>query len=158
MAEPITVFALFKRREDVEAALGALADAGFEPEAMGMLGPGQEEDENYGSKLAAGVGGATAAGAVAGGVIGAMAAGLIPGLGIVIATGSLIPVVVGVMTGASTGLVAGGLLAMAGSSERALYYEQQVKAGNYLLVVQSHRPEDAVGILEQSGAFEAAPV
>ncbi len=158
MAEPTNVFALFKRREDAEGALGALTNAGFDPEAMGILGPGQEEDQKYGSKLAAGVGGATAAGAVAGGVIGAMAAGLIPGLGIVIATGSLIPVLVGVMTGGSAGLVAGGLLAMAGSSERALYYEQQVKAGNYLLVVQSDRPQDAAGILEQSGAFEAAPV
>lgn len=158
MADDTTVFALYKTREAAENALRALVAGGFAAEQVGMLGPGDESDKPYTRNLATGVGAAAGTGALAGGVIGAMAAGLIPGFGIVIATGTLLPVIVGVMTGASTGLVAGALVSMAASSEQALYYEQQVRAGSYLVAVTSDRPLKAREILEAQGGFEAAPV
>ncbi len=158
MGDQTTVFALFKTREGAEQGLQALSDGGFSDEQIGMLGPGDERDKPYERNLAAGVGAAAGAGALAGGAIGAMAGGLIPGLGLVIATGSLLPVIVGVMTGGSTGLVAGTLVSMAGSSEKALYYEQQVRSGNYLVAVTSDRPIKSREILDAAGGFEAAPV
>lgn len=158
MAAATTVFGLFKTRAEAEAAVRALEERGFGADQVGMLGPGDEHDEKYGRNLAASIGGGTAAGAVAGGVLLGLGAGVIPGAGLVIAGGTLLPILVGVVTGASAGGVAGGLLGLAGSSDRALFYDQQVQAGSYLVSVTGGDPVLAEDVLTSQGAFDAAPI
>lgn len=154
----MSVLALFTTREEAENAVRALEERGFTSEHVGLIGPGDEKDEHLASKLVSRLAEGGTAGIVAGGVLGAMVAGLIPGLGLVVAAGSLIPLVVGVATGGASGLVAAGLLTMAGSPDRALYYEQEVKSGHYLVSVRTDHPEEAREILDAHGAFEAAVV
>ena len=148
-----TVLALFKTREEAERAVRALVDAGFLKDQIGMLGPGHEERHPYEKSLAAGVGGGTAVGAVAGGLLTAAAVGLVPGIGPVLAAGSLVPVIMGTATTAATGGVVGALVALAGNDDEALYYQQQVEAGNWLVTVRTDDRARAVEVLKDAGGF-----
>jgi hypothetical protein len=62
------------------------------------------------------------------------------------------------VAGAATGLVAGLLVSMAGSGDTALFYEQEVESGRYLVSVGGPRLEEARSILLAAGAMEAEPV
>ena len=57
-----------------------------------------------------------------------------------------------------TGGVAGGLFSLAAAGDRALYYEQEVEAGRFLVSVVGARLELAHEILADAGALETAPV
>jgi hypothetical protein len=62
------------------------------------------------------------------------------------------------VAGAATGMVAGLLVSMAASGDTALFYEQEVESGRYLVSVAGPRLEEARAIMLESGAMEAAPV
>ena len=47
---------------------------------------------------------------------------------------------------------------MAASGDKALFYEQEVESGRFLVSVGGPRLEEAVDILRAAGAMEAAPV
>lgn len=152
-----TVFALFKTHEAAEQGVRALLDAGFSADQMGLVGPGDEEPHPYGKSIVGGVVGGTVAGGVAGGVLTAVAVGLVPGIGPVLAAGTLLPILAGTTTTAATGGVAGALIALAGSTDEALYYEQQVESGNWLVSVSTDDRARAVEILDASGGFGTPP-
>lgn len=154
---PDTVFALFKNQEEAERGVRALLDAGYSPDQVGMVGPGSEERRPYGKAVVGGVLGGAAVGGVAGGVLTAAAVGLIPGIGPVLAAGTLLPVLAGTTTTAATGGVAGALISLAGSSDEALYYEQQVEAGNWLVSVTTEDRTRTVEILDANGGFGTPP-
>jgi hypothetical protein len=60
--------------------------------------------------------------------------------------------------GAITGLVAGMLVSMAASGDRALFYEQEVESGRISITVAGPHLERAREILRATEAMEAAPV
>lgn len=148
-----TVFGLFKTREDAEAAIARLAEAGSAGEQIGLMGPGSADHKPYAKSLGAGVAGGTAVGAIAGGLIGAAAVGLIPGIGPVLAAGTLLPVLSAAVTTGATGGVAGALVALATNDDEALYYQQQVEAGSWLVMVATEDASEAAAILAEQGAF-----
>lgn len=151
------VLALFKNREEAEAAVKALLDAGYSRDAVGVLGPGEEERHPYAKSLLGGIVGGTAVGGVVGGVLTAVAVGLIPGVGPLLAAGTLVPVFAGTATTAATGGLAGALVALAGSSDEALYYEQQVESGSWLVSVATGDRAATADLLEANGAFGLPP-
>jgi uncharacterized membrane protein len=81
-----------------------------------------------------------------------------PGIGPIVTAGVWLPPLVGVATGASTGSAAGGLIAMAGIGDHALYYRQQVQSGHFLVNMTMSRREEVQTILKQAGALEVAEV
>jgi uncharacterized membrane protein len=56
--------------------------------------------------------------------------------------------------GAATGGIAGGLIDAGIPEDRGQYYENEVRSGRFLVMVQSgeDRIEDAAGILRKTGA------
>ena len=151
---PETVVGLFRTRSEAEHAVRELELAGFESREIGVVWPGEAPDGHYGTTVVAGLG----AGTVVGGVLGALAAGLLPGIGPVLAGGGLVAVLGGAVAGATTGGLAGTLLSMAASGDRALYYEQEVQAGRFLITVTTDRPDEAHAVLRDAGALEASPI
>jgi len=93
-------------------------------------------------------------GGVVGGLAGAGAAALfIPGLGLAIAGGLL----AATLGGAAIGGIAGGFLGafthIGVPEHTARYYEQEVKAGNTVVVVKAgNRQPEALSLLRQYGA------
>jgi hypothetical protein len=47
---------------------------------------------------------------------------------------------------------------MSASGDRALYYEQEVESGRYLVTVRGSGLEEARRIMRASGAMESAPI
>jgi len=155
---------VFKEPRDVRDALGALKQAGFEQEEIGLAvlqapdvaGADIPEadlhrirvDESTGI-LAGGI-----LGGVAGWLIGA-AAVAVPGLGALIAAGAL----VGAVGGAGIGAAAGGLIGLLVdhgiSREEADYYHEQVRLGATLVTVRnSSRADEAQAIMQRHGAHD----
>jgi hypothetical protein len=153
---PNTVLALFATLPEAEAAVHNLERAGFTPEEIGLLWPGEAPASELGHKLAGGVGGGAAAGGVTGGVIAAIAAGAVPGIGPVLAAGVFVSVIAGAATAGTVGGLIGALVSMAISDEHAHFYEQEVQAGRFLVAVTSDRSSEALGVLRLAGALEAA--
>lgn len=151
------VLALFKDRATAEAAVGALVDAGYPKEDIGMVGPDNAEPEGVAGRLAVGAAGGTLAGGVLGGALAAAAVGLIPGVGPLLAAGTLLPLLAGTATAAASGGVAGALIAMAGHTDEALYYQQQVEAGNWLVTVVTTDRTATTELLLGQGGFGIPP-
>src|SRR5438270_836943 len=143
---PDTVVGLFRNRPEAEAALGKLKEAGFGSDQVSMSTPAVRRRGRYGLKVAVGI----AVGTLLGALAGAIATGMVPGVH---------PLVYGnVVATAATGGLAGGLLSMSASGDRALYYEQEVESGRYLVSVAGPRLEVARDVLQAAGAMEAEPV
>lgn len=98
MLEVQTITRTYETFEDARNVAVRLAEAGIQPERIGLLGQQAGGDDN--TAAAAGVGGA--AGAATGLVIG-LGALTVPGVGPIIATGWF-------LSGAVTGALAGGVL------------------------------------------------
>src|SRR5690554_5074615 len=94
-------------------------------------------------------------GGALGGVAGLLAgvgALAIPGIGPIIAAGPL----AGVLSGAVTGGVAGGLIDLGIPEERGRHYEENLKQGGVLAVIEtsSDKVDDASEILRENGASD----
>ena len=75
----------------------------------------------------------------------------IPGIGPIIAAGPL----AATLSGAVAGGVAGGLIDLGIPEDRGRYYEEEVKRGKILAVIESdddNKLEDAVDVLREYGA------
>ena len=151
---PDTVVGLFRSRSQAEVALGKLKDLGFAQDQIAISTPATGRRGHYGTKVVAGI----LAGTVLGALLGAVASGMVPGVrplfgGAMLATFTLIAV-----AGATTGGIAGALFSMAAAGDRALYYEQEVEAGRFLVSVSGPRLEEALEVMHGMGALETAPV
>jgi len=149
---PDTVVGLFRTRSEASAGLGKLKEAGFGPDQVSVSTPSFRRRGRYGFKVAAGI----VSGTLLGGVVGAIVTGIVPGVhplisGNMVATFALV-------AGAATGGLAGGLLSMSASGDRALFYEQEVESGRFLITVAGPRLEVARDVLKAAGAMEAEPV
>jgi hypothetical protein len=152
---PDTVAGLFRSRSEAESALRKLEEAGFEPGQVSVATPRVSRQGHYGRKVVAG----SAAGTLLGALAGAVATGMVPGVQSPLVPGNLLATFLfAAAAGAATGGVAGALLSMAATGDRALFYEQEVQSGRILVSVAEPGLEQARDILLAAGAMEAAPV
>ena len=150
-----SVIGTYGDRSEAERALDALKNGGFNDREISLVAKGEYSEgdgENAGEESMGMSSGAITGGAI-GGVAGLLAgAGLlaIPGIGPLVAMGPL----AATLGGAAAGGIAGGLIDAGIPEDRGQYYENEVRSGRFLVMVQSgeDRIEDAAGILRKTGA------
>lgn len=165
---------VFKSSEDTEALLRALKDSNFDMERVSLIARHVEdiegaEEVTEGNEAKEGA----AAGATAGTVLGGLGGFLvgvgvlaIPGVGPLLAAGVGIPAFASTLAGAGIGAAAGGiiggLVGLGIPEERAQVYNNRVKSGDYLVMVNgSENDLDRVESMmrdhhvEEFGIFEA---
>lgn len=154
-----TVLALFKDKRDADAAVRALQSAHFDSARLGVVSPGALHAPPFGKLAVAGVGSGIVGCGLVGVGLGIAAAGVIPGTHALLPGGWFVPLM-GAITGAATGAVAGLLISQSAARQHDLYYEEEVEAGRTLVTVDAEagRANDARQILLQEGAFEASPI
>ena len=152
---PDTVAGLFRNRVEAEEALRKLEEAGFSRDQVSVSTPRAGRRGHYGRRVLTGIVIGTLAGAVVGGIV-----GLVPGLraALLPGSGALAVFLIMLAAGAGTGGVAGALVSMAASGDTALYYEQEVQSGRFLVTVAGPGLDQAVTVMRAAGAMEAAPI
>jgi len=126
---------VFGDRKEAERFVEELKRAGFRDDQIGVATRHEETPAIEKAEEGA------AAGAVAGGSLGvlagiAVAVGLIPGIGPVLAGGLLAGLLASAATGAAAGGVLGALLGLGIPEEEARQYEEHLRAGRTLVVVE----------------------
>lgn len=154
-----TIAALFKNQEHADSAVRALKSAEFDNAEIEIRGPREPKVPDFGGNAARGVAIGSIGGTALGGVLGLLAAGVVPGSHAYVQGGWFDPFMLAIALGATGGL-AGLLLSAGASRDRALFFEQEVQSGRYLVTVetQPERRETAREILLSKGAIEAAPI
>lgn len=156
-----TVIGVFKESESAEKAVKTLRDKGFNENEISIIardeGKTVKRDMEVGGDLggAENIGDGTAWGGALGGIAGLLAgvgALAIPGIGPIVAAGPL----AGALSGAVTGGVAGGLIDLGIPEERGQEYEQQLKSGGILAVIETSEDKisEASQILRRNGATD----
>lgn len=160
-----TVSATFKTASAAREAILKLEQAGFTEDQLSLVSTDQSIGQSFNieqdNKAAEGgtIGGA------AGGLIGAIAGGLaaagtivIPGLNLVV-FGAAIAAAAGAGVGAATGGLVGALIGLGIPEYEAKRYEDEVKDGAILLVVDadsSERADQVKKIFERQDAYNIA--
>ncbi|MGF1481085.1 MAG: YsnF/AvaK domain-containing protein [Cyanophyceae cyanobacterium] len=161
---------LFYSHDEAEAAIRALKDDGYDMDNISLLArnpdgiSGAEEvADTEGNNAAEGAGAGATTGAVIGGIGGLLlGAGVlaIPGLGPVLAAGAGISEIAATLAGAGIGAAAGGLVgALTGlgiPEEKAKVYDERVRGGSFLVIVNGTAAEiaRAESIMQQHGVEE----
>ncbi|MDI9413114.1 MAG: hypothetical protein QM401_06030 [Bacillota bacterium] len=155
-----TVIGVFTDISTAEEAVKALREKGFKDNEISILAKDEQGGGSGSQDMEAGddfgtdsIADGTAWGGALGGAAGLLAgvgALAIPGIGPIIAAGPL----AGVLSGAVTGGVAGGLIDLGIPEERGRQYEENLKQGGVLAVIEtsSDKVNDASSILRQNGA------
>ncbi|AFY50188.1 hypothetical protein Nos7524_4430 [Nostoc sp. PCC 7524] len=165
---------VFSNRRDAEQALHELKHSGFPMDRVSAIAQNVDRDddlagtpvqEEVGNKADEGA----AAGVVSGGVLGGLGGLLvglgtlaIPGIGPIMLAGATATTLATTLAGASIGAVAGGFLgALIGlgiPEERARVYEDRVRRGHYLVIIDGTDAEiaQAEAILHRRGIEEFA--
>ncbi|OWK42231.1 YsnF/AvaK domain-containing protein [Fimbriiglobus ruber] len=155
------VLGVFETRARADQAIADLKAAGFDDAEIGMvhrdaeghtIKTGAADDTKAGEGAAIGA----AAGAAGGALVGAgILAGVIPVIGPILAIGTLGTVLLNAAGGAAIAGIAGALVGWGLSEEDAAYYENEVKAGHFLVTVEtSDRDDEARSILHQHSGFD----
>jgi len=150
-----TVVGVFERSSDAERAVDRLQNKGFSDREISIISRedavrrGERGREEGRGPLTSGVTGGGALGGLAGLLAGAGALA-IPGVGPILAVG---PIAAG-LSGAAAGGLAGGLVDWGIPETRGRQFEEEVRQGRILTMVQSEgdRVEDAAEILREFGA------
>jgi membrane protein DedA with SNARE-associated domain len=163
---------VFSSRRDAEAALQELRDTGFPMDRVSVvLRNAEGEDEIAGAEVTERIGNkadeSSAVGAASGGVLGGLTGLLIglgtlaiPGIGPIMLAGAAATALATTLAGAGIGAVAGGFLgALIGlgiPEERARIYNERVRRGHYLVMVDGTETEIATAeeILRRRGIEE----
>ncbi len=158
-----TVIGVFNQTEAAEKAVKALRDKGFTENEISIIAKDQGKTKTKTKKGDMEVGGdfgtneniadGTAWGGALGGLAGILAgvgALAIPGIGPIVAAGPL----AGALSGAVTGGVAGGLIDLGIPEDRGREYENKLKAGGILAVIETsdEKVNEASEILRRNGA------
>ena len=153
-----TVIGVFDSYDQAEKAVAELRQSGYDTNEISIVAKGEQGqnggDEEGDTTLGMDtVAGCTTTGGVLGGLAGlAMGAGAlaIPGFGPIIAAGPI----AGLLSGAATGGVAGGLIDWGIPEEQGKHYEDEVKKGKILAAVRTHEQkiDNAAEIFRQNGA------
>ncbi len=160
---------LFYSRDEAEAAVRALRDAGYDMDRVSVIARdadqigGHDTTEDVGNKADDGA----AAGAVTGGTLGGITGLLvglgalaIPGIGPILLAGAEATAIATTLAGAGIGAAAGGLIgALIGlgiPEEKAKVYNDRVKGGSFLVIVNGTAAEiaRAKDIMEHNGVEE----
>ena len=153
---------VFETRERAEQVINELKAAGFDEDKIGMVHRDAEgntvkegaAEETYAEEGA--VAGAVAgAGALALGSL-AVSFGVIPVIGPVLAVGPLAAALISAAGGAAAGGVAGALIGWGIPEEDAKFYEEEVKAGRYVVTVHGDRSTDARPMFTRHGGYDRA--
>ena len=148
-----TVVGMFGRRDQAEAALRALREAGFSEEGLGMA----MRDGAPPSPTAEGAATGALSGGVIGGLMGLLGSLLIPGVGPIVIGGVLASTLGGAGIGAATGGVIGALVSLGVPEEDARHFDEGLRSGNVLVTVDAGaRTDEALAILQQHGV-DAGP-
>jgi len=155
------IVGVFETKARAEKAIADLKAAGFDDDHIGMIHRNSEgktiktgaADDTYAEEGA--VAGAVA-GAAGGALVGAgIMAGVIPVIGPVLALGTLGTILVNAAGGAAIVGLTGALIGWGIPEEDAEYYENEVKAGRYLVTVEAgDREAEARSILRGQGGFD----
>lgn len=156
-----TVVSVFPTRAQAEQAMADLLQAGFRADQVGLVArdtsrraaQADGDGETYaGPSAAAGV----AIGAGIGGFIGfGAAAGIIPVIGPALAIGTLGTVLLNAAGGAALAGITGALIGWGIPEEDARYYEEEVKAGRFLVAVQADdRIDEARAALHRHDGYD----
>jgi hypothetical protein len=149
MAEQ-SVVGVYKRLNEAEDAVRALGDGGFPIENVSIIAQDLSDERRVHGYITSGDVAAEAAstGAWVGGIFGMLVGAAfmwVPGLGPLVVVGSLASVLLGGAEGAVAGAAVTGLLGwligLGISQEKALKYEEFIRAGKFLLV--AHGPTEA---------------
>ena len=147
---------LFYSRDEAEAAVRALRDAGYDMDRVSVIArdadkiDGHDTTEEVGNKADEGA----ATGAVTGGALGGITGLLvglgalaIPGIGPILLAGAEATAIATTLAGAGIGAAAGGLIgALIGlgiPEEKARVYSDRVKGGSFLVIVNGTAAEIA---------------
>ena len=156
-----TTAGVFTSRSAAERAITELKRAGYQDNQIGLIAKdssgktvnksGSNSTETNvceGAAIGAGVG------AVGGAAVGAgILAGVIPVIGPVLAIGTLGTILLNAAGGAAIASIPGALVGWGVSEEDAKYYEDEVKAGRYLVTVECGQGDDARDLLAQYGGY-----
>jgi uncharacterized protein (TIGR02271 family) len=155
------VVGVFETKERAERVVEDLKAAGFDDDKIGMLYRDQEgnmvrtgaADDTYAEEGAV-AGAAAGAGALALGSL-AVSFGVIPVVGPVLAMGPLAAALLSGAAGAAAGGIAGALIGWGIPEEDAAFYEEEVKAGRYLVTVNANgRAAEAREAMHRRGGFD----
>ena len=156
ITESRTIVGSFHDHDQAQRCVGALEQAGFGETEVGMLrkdDSGDTEAEGTARDHGRGLGHGVTTGAIEGGLIGAAAAFLIPGAGPVIGAGILGTTILGALTGAAAGGVAGALTGMGMRKEEAEHYNRKFEEGDTIVTVRAAgREDEAHQLLRRYGA------
>lgn len=160
---------LFYSRDEAEAAVRALKDAGYDMDRVSVIAKdadqvaGHETTKEVGNKAEEGA----ATGALAGGALGGITGLLvglgtlaIPGIGPILLAGAEATAIATTLAGAGIGATAGGLIgALVGlgiPEEKAKVYSDRVKSGSFLVIVNGTAAEisRAEAIMQRHGVEE----
>ena len=147
---------LFYSRDEAEAAVRALKDAGYDMDRVSVIAKdadnigGRDTTQEVGNKADEGA----ATGAVTGGALGGITGLLvglgalaIPGIGPILLAGAEATAIATTLAGAGIGAAAGGLIgALIGlgiPEEKAKIYNDRVKGGSFLVIVNGTAAEIA---------------
>ena len=132
-----TVVGAFRDHADAQRAVGALEQAGFNADHIGVLRKGEEDGVHEVRDHGKGAGTGVATGLVEGGVLGAAAAFLLPGVGPVIGAGILGTIILGALSGGATGGIVGALTGVGVRKDEAEHYSREFEAGQVLVTVRA---------------------
>lgn len=157
-----TTVGVFSTRAAADDAISALKQAGYRDDQIGLVakdssGKTVKTDGSGAQETNAGEGAAigAAAGAIGGAAVGAgVIAGVIPVIGPVLAIGTLGTVLLNAAGGAAIAGVAGALIGWGIPEEDARFYEDQVRAGRYLVTVECGQGDDARALLSRYGGYD----
>ncbi|MEM6755081.1 MAG: DUF2382 domain-containing protein [Cyanobacteria bacterium P01_C01_bin.38] len=160
---------LFYSRDEAEAAVRGLRDAGFDQDRISVIArdadkvDGVETTEKVGNKADEGA----AAGALTGGALGGITGLLvglgalaIPGVGPILLAGTeataIATTLAGGAIGAATGGLVGALIGLGIPEEKAKVYSDRVAGGSFLVMVTGTEAEvkRAEAIMQRSGVEE----
>jgi hypothetical protein len=152
-SERSTVAGVFRNRTLAERAVANLKRDGFDDDQISLVGKDENGYGNNESGTGAATGAAVGAGTAALVSLG-MSLGVIPLVGPVLAMGPLAAALLSAVGGLAAGGLLGALVGLGIPEHEAKYYEEEVKAGRFLVTVRADgRSADASTILQQQGAY-----
>lgn len=154
------IVGVFANRESAQAAVSNLRNLGFDETDIGLVARHSENlamDQATNSKVLEGtlIGAATGAGAGALWALGIVTLG-VPAIGPAIAGGIFMALLASAGSGAAVGTVVGSLIGLGIPEGDAAYYENEVKAGRYLVTVNTDadRRAEVDAIFNRFGGYD----
>lgn len=159
------ISATFKTRQAAQDVLNELETAGVKEEQISVIVTDETRGNSFNIDTQTMTDEGTLVGAAAGGLMGAFVGALatassiaIPGLNLVVA-GSVVSIMAGIGAGTTAGGLVGALAGAGIPEHKARIYEDEIKDGGILLVVQPEDKDQAKeieNILERQDAYNMA--